>query len=353
MVSTAIRRWAICGGAVLVLHAALLSQWPAAPASTPRMRWLQVGLVAPQVRALPVGPESAPPARMRRPPAPEAAKQEVGPAGAQFGPAPRPPVAVRAEGRAAVAAPSTEGRRRAASQGAPPPARDLRPSPAVAPEPAAPILDLPIYPTALPPTGTWHYRLLHNGHVGDAELRWEHEDAHYRASLDAHEDGAPALTLRSNGQLDAAGLAPQRFVDQRGRRGAQAANFRREADTISYSGSALQHPLPAGAQDRLSLWLQLAAIVAAQPGHWVPGSTITTYASGAHGDAELWTWAVQGLAPIDDDARDTPRALHLHRDPPRLYDTEADAWLDPAIGYLPARLRWRNGPYTFDLRLAR
>jgi hypothetical protein len=223
---------------------------------------------------------------------------------------------------------------------------------------SASALEIPVYPTALPPVGQWHYRLLHDGRAGAALLQWRRDGEHYSASLDASDaDGAPQLAMNSRGRIDGAGLAPERFVDRRGRRSAQAANFQRDDGAITYSGPASRAPLPAGAQDRLSLWLQLAAIVAAEPGRWHVGSTIVTYASGAHGDAEVWRWQVQGLEPVDADsaasapARGGAQTLKLLRAAPRLYDTEAEAWLDPARGYLPRRLRWRNGAHVVELRL--
>ena len=42
----------------------------------------------------------------------------------------------------------------------------------------------------------------------------------------------------SDGNLDGNGLAPVRFLDRRARRSAQAANFRRDVGTVTFSGLA-------------------------------------------------------------------------------------------------------------------
>ncbi|MES2960292.1 MAG: hypothetical protein V4792_19040 [Pseudomonadota bacterium] len=106
-------------------------------------------------------------------------------------------------------------------------------------------------------------------------------------------DGA-LLDWASQGQIDAAGVAPERFaVRQRGR-DRQAANFQRDAGKTSFSGPTHELPLLSGAQDGLSWPLQLPAIVAAAPQRFGLGATVHLFVAGARGDADVWTFVVEG-----------------------------------------------------------
>ena len=109
------------------------------------------------------------------------------------------------------------------------------------------------------------YQLRRGGQSGSAELQWRQDGRRYDARLSGELAGQPVLQWSSRGGFDAAGVAPERFVTQGRRRSPQAVNFQREAGVISFSGPTIQHPLTAGAQDRLSWMLQLAAIAQAKP----------------------------------------------------------------------------------------
>lgn len=163
------------------------------------------------------------------------------------------------------------------------------------------------------------------------------------------------LSWTSRGELDAHGIAPVRFTDRRRNRPEQAANFRREDGFISYSGPPVQVRLPLGAQDRLSWMVQLPAILEANPALREPGQRIVLFVTGARGDADLWTFVVQGRESLSLPAGAVPDAIHLLRAPRKAYDTRAEAWLDPARGHLPVRARIGSaeGGDSTELLLAR
>ena len=198
----------------------------------------------------------------------------------------------------------------------------------------------PVYATRLPSPGRWRYRMQRGAAIGEAELHFELATAEagdapvYHLQLTGGAAGSPPLDWASRGQLDAAGLAPERFALRRKGRDRQAANFQREAGKITFSGPTHAHPLPAGAQDRLSWLLQLTAIVAAAPESFGAGSQVQIYVAGARGDAQVWIFAVEGWEP----AQGSQRMLKLVREPVRLYDTRAEVWLDPQRQFLPQRL---------------
>lgn len=196
-------------------------------------------------------------------------------------------------------------------------------------------VDIPVYATRLPPAGRWRYRLQRGLVVGDADLDWAPlADARYELHLQGRVAGVTLLDWASQGRIDAAGVAPERFAVRRRGRDSQAANFQREAGRITFSGPTHELPLVPGVQDRLSWVLQLAAIVAAAPERFATGATILLFVAGARGDGDVWAFDVQGLETVGD----TP-ALKLAREPRRLYDTRAEIWLDPADHFLPLRLR--------------
>jgi hypothetical protein len=121
-------------------------------------------------------------------------------------------------------------------------------------------------------------------------------------------------------------------VRRRGR-DRQAANFQRGAGKITFSGPRHELPLLPGAQDRLSWMVQLPAIVAAARERFGAGMPIVLFIARARGDADVWTFVVQGIERLGE----TP-ALKLVREPQRLDGIRARIWLDPAAQYLPQRV---------------
>lgn len=200
----------------------------------------------------------------------------------------------------------------------------------------------PLYTTRLPPSVTLRYELQRGRLSGSGELRWELDGDRYALHLDGSVFGLPVLVQNSAGRIDAAGLAPQRFTDQRARRATQAANFQREAGKVSFSGASHEVPLRDGVQDRLSWMVQLAAIVAADPARRAPGATTVLQVIGARGDAGLWAFRCLGETRVE--TRSGPvDALHCVREPRGSHDTAVEVWLDPGRHHLPLRATLRNG----------
>ncbi len=203
---------------------------------------------------------------------------------------------------------------------------------------------VPVYATRLPPSTTLRYALRRNGQPGHAELQWVSDGAQYRLSLRNEAAGALNLGSASAGTIDANGLAPERHTDSRRGRDVRAVNFQRDSARVTFSGPAGEVPLVAGAQDRLSWMLQLAGIAEANPALRAAGSEIAVFVVGTRGDAEVWLYTVVGPEAVELPAGTVPDALHLRREPRRLYDTTVDVWLDPARQHLPVRVQWRVRP---------
>jgi hypothetical protein len=208
-----------------------------------------------------------------------------------------------------------------------------------------PAEEAPVYATRLPPPADLHYRMQRGGVAGTAMLQWRRQGDADELSFDAESPGRPAQGSASRGVIDADGVAPVRHVDRRrAPHDVRAANFRRDAGLISFSGPQQQYALRAGAQDRLSWMVQLPAIVEADAALARPGAVVTLLVVGTGGDAQAWRFEVQGRAALELPAGAVADALHLRRDAQRPYDTRVEVWLDPARQHLPVRAVFTTVP---------
>ena len=80
---------------------------------------------------------------------------------------------------------------------------------------------------------------------------------------------------------------------------------------------------------------------------------VSIWVVGTRGDAEVWTFTVQGLMPLDLPIGRVDAAVHLVREPRRPYDTQVQVWLDPQRHHLPVQvlLRVRATGEGTELRL--
>ena len=210
----------------------------------------------------------------------------------------------------------------------------------------------PVYRTALAPPISLRYDMRKGAFSGTGRLQWKPAGDRYEARLEAHVAGVHVLTEISTGLVDAHGIAPVRYTDERARRGTQAANFQRDKRRITYSGPQVEHALLAGAQDRLSWMFQIGAVLNAAPKLAAPGGRIAFQVSGAHGDAEVWTFRHTGTETLRGDAG-ALRAVKFTREPRKAYDKLVEVWLDPARHHLPVRARFTAtaGGEVFELLL--
>ena len=206
---------------------------------------------------------------------------------------------------------------------------------------AANVVTAPLHP--LPPQ-SWRYRLVEQGLEGQAQLLWQIDErsARYTLRLERALPGRPPTAWHSSGRVDAlAGLQPERFVTLRQGRDRQATNFRREQGLLSYSASTALLPLPAGVQDRLSLWLQLAALAQGRhPLH--AGLVLEMPVAGLRG-AELprWRFVVEAQEPLALPGSEAPLSTwRLAGSPEQMPGQRLELWLAPALQHLPVRLRW-------------
>jgi Protein of unknown function (DUF3108) len=167
-------------------------------------------------------------------------------------------------------------------------------------------------------------------------LQWRQREDRYEARLEIKAFLLGSRVQTSTGKLGPAGLRPERFSDRA--RSEKAAHFDQATGRIRFSNNARDIPLLAGAQDRLSVFMQLAALLEARPQAYPPGQTIEMQVAGP-GSAEVWSFKVESAAePLNLPAGEIP-AIRLYRAPRLEYDNSLEVWLAPQLHYLPVRIR--------------
>src|SRR5690606_25393480 len=130
---------------------------------------------------------------------------------------------------------------------------------------------------ALPPAST---RLQYDvtgsvkgiGYRAQGTLDWSVADGRYDARMEMRVLLLGSRAQTSTGRIGPGGLMPERFSDKS--RSEKAAHFDSTNQRIRFSNNAPEVPLQAGAQDRLSLFMQLAALLQARPQAYAAGQTV-------------------------------------------------------------------------------
>jgi hypothetical protein len=176
--------------------------------------------------------------------------------------------------------------------------------------------------------------------TGEAELAWQLDGQRYRIDIQA---GIRLLftrvnlvVLTSEGSIDDSGFAPSTMTEKRRGRALTATHFNREEGTITFSSSPKAYPLDAGAQDKASVPLQLAAIARGDPGQLTGNIDIQV---GEDRGASVYRFVVLGQEWIDT-RLGRIETWHLSRPPkPGTYNARLDIWLAPGRGWYPVQIR--------------
>jgi Protein of unknown function (DUF3108) len=214
-------------------------------------------------------------------------------------------------------------------------------------------------PLAYPPSMTLEYigEFARQGHkrTGTGRLQWKLDGAAYELHLQAHFLGLEILSQHSAGHVSTQGLEPVRFADRRGTRSQQAAHFRREKSLVEFSNNKPSAALQAGAQDRLSVLVQLAGWLMADVDQRLIGKHIALQVASTD-DAQVWEFLVEGMESVSLPEGQI-HALRLQRRPRYAFDQRLEIWLAADLGFLPVRIKQsaESSPeanYT-DLRLSK
>ncbi len=174
-------------------------------------------------------------------------------------------------------------------------------------------------------------------------LTWLQDGSHYDMRLEMGDWIIGTRVLSSTGDITGAGLAPTRYSDKF--RSERAAHFDRQQGRITFSANTPQAELEPGAQDQLSIFAQLAAMVGGDPLAFPIGTTVTIQTAGTR-HAEEWVFTVEREEMLYLPGGHVP-ALKLVRLPSKDYGQKIELWLAPELGFLPARIKvtFANGDY--------
>jgi outer membrane biosynthesis protein TonB len=176
--------------------------------------------------------------------------------------------------------------------------------------------------------------------TGSGTLEWTTDGSQYQLRLEATAFFLPLLSQTSVGSLTADGLQPERFSDKRFNRSEKATHFQHDKGRITFSGSQNEAPLLRGAQDQLSVLMQLAGMFAGSPKQLSEQGRVSVQVASTE-DAETWLFTVDGEEKLVLPAGQT-RTLRLVRNPRKEFDTRLEVWLAPSLGYLPVRIKQTN-----------
>ncbi len=169
----------------------------------------------------------------------------------------------------------------------------------------------------------------------EGRLDWTMAEGRYNARMEMKVFLLGSRVQTSTGRVGPAGLSPERFADRS--RSEKAAHFDAEQSRIRFSNNAPDAVLQPGAQDRLSLFLQIAGLLQARPQAYTIGQTIEMQVAGT-GDADIWRFEVGDEVTLSLPAGEV-RARLLRRLPRKEFDSTVEMWLAPELQHLPVRLR--------------
>ena len=169
----------------------------------------------------------------------------------------------------------------------------------------------------------------------NGELNWLREANRYESSMVVSAFLLGSRSMTSVGEVTADGLAPKRFGDKA--RNELAAHFDADKGRITFSANRPELPWQRGAQDRLSVFFQLAGLLAGQAGAVPTGTRIALYTVGPR-DAETWTFIVDSMENLSLPVGDI-KALRVTREPLREFDQKIETWFAPSMSYWPVRIK--------------
>jgi hypothetical protein len=169
----------------------------------------------------------------------------------------------------------------------------------------------------------------------NGELNWLREANRYESSMVVSAFLLGSRSMTSVGEVTADGLSPKRFGDKA--RNELAVHFDADKGKITFSANRPELPWQRGAQDRLSVFFQLAGLLGGQAGAVPTGTRIALYTVGPR-DAETWTFIVENMENLSLPMGEI-KALRLTREPKREFDQKIETWFAPSMSYWPVRIK--------------
>jgi hypothetical protein len=184
---------------------------------------------------------------------------------------------------------------------------------------------------AYPGAGQWTYKVSGQTrgipYTAQANLEWQPQGHRYTARMEIKAFLVGARRQVSEGTLAGHELQPQLFTDQR--KHTKRVVLDTAQRVVRFEETGQQAPLPAGTQDRLSLFFHLGHKLGSVGGHGV-GQRWAVPVVGAT-DIETWTFVVQH--------GDAPGQWRLSRLPRHGGDQTLDIWYGKEPAGVPLRIR--------------
>ncbi|CAE6793385.1 hypothetical protein R69927_00502 [Paraburkholderia domus] len=191
---------------------------------------------------------------------------------------------------------------------------------------------------SVPPSGELQYDTFYNGVRNQpGTIHWTSNAQSYEMVVSVPLPFVGTFVYSSHGHIDAFGLAPDQYIEKRGRRPEDVAIFNRTDKIIAFTRTPASLPLPDGAQDRFSMVMQLASLVRGDPAAYKPGVTRQFFVVD-NDSGENWPVETIGDETIRT-AQGFVETRHFKRLPRHDGDLRRiDVWLAPSLGWLPARI---------------
>lgn len=208
-------------------------------------------------------------------------------------------------------------------------------------------------PTPVRPAGAVHWTLPANvqldyaiqgkikgiSYSATSSLKWQADSDHYHLQLDTR---LPLLGTRSqvsDGLITNGGLSPERYAEQMRR--TNTATVSRAQREVSFSADRPAAEWHEGAQDRLSVMLEIGQWLRSQPTRYQAGQVIDLQVIGPR-NAPVWHFRIDGTETVALPSGEVEalKFTRLPRDGRAEDDQVIEFWLAPRYQYLPVRLRW-------------
>jgi hypothetical protein len=197
----------------------------------------------------------------------------------------------------------------------------------------------PLGVAALPASALLSYRLSGQEkgipYQATGELRWQRNAGAYAMGLSVRAFLLGTRLWRSQGLITAQGLAPVRFSDSW--RSERATHFDGEQNRIVFSSNAPSAALQPGAQDQISLYPQMAALMAQEGGRLQPGARLQVQTATVR-DALPWLLTLEQEEMLQVDGQNL-RATKWVCQPRNRFDAKVEFWVAAQHDWLPVRIR--------------
>ena len=197
----------------------------------------------------------------------------------------------------------------------------------------------PLGLAALPASALLSYRLSGQekgiAYQATGELRWQRNAGAYAMGLSVRAFLLGTRMWRSQGLITPQGLAPIRFSDSW--RSERATHFDGEQNRIVFSSNAPSVPMQPGVQDQISLYPQMAALMAQEAGRLQPGARLQVQTATVR-DALPWLLTLEQEETLQVDGQNL-RATKWVCQPRNRFDAKVEFWVAAQHDWLPVRIR--------------